>query len=610
MNYNQPGKIQLTRGNMRNRAFILFLVTLLAITSACSGGTTALGASPSVPPKSSPPIADLFPAVNGTFIEGTYGGEAETLNWLLAADASSLGYAGMTLDGLATYDNNWTVELRHLAKPVQISADGLTYAITIRDDLKWSDGIPVTAEDYVYTLKNLMFADWLKFPYVSDWLEEVNGTEVFVEPAVVDNTTFIIKRQTVNPEFVDNCVYGLTPYPKHIAVKYEGDIKAFTEAPEFNNLSYTGNLGPYKFNQWIRNDKYVADRNPAFYLGKDDGSPYFQQYEIKLFETSATMLAALEAGDITNSGIDPAQVARFKQMPNINVYTNPTSGYDLILLNEKNNGWEGLKQKTVRQALAMSVNKQTVINSIRNGFADPAFSFIPKPSPWYTEEGVPQFGYGALYDKEKAKQMLFDAGYGVKNADGTIKVQNKDGTPIRLTLVTTPGASISENMAALTRQELADIGILVEIKLVPWATMLRQYVMNKMPGTTDEPRYNAGPNAVSEQPWDMVVMALNTHPIAPSGSRVFFTSDGGLNYFGYNNTNIDDLFKRVSGKEALDINVRKQLYAEISRIIADDQPAIFLTFPRSNQGFQSNVAGIDPGMRMSWNSYKWYFKQP
>ncbi|MFH1002577.1 MAG: ABC transporter substrate-binding protein, partial [Chloroflexota bacterium] len=93
------------------------------------------------------------PAVGGTFLEGVSGGDAETLNWLLAADASSFSYAGLTIESLATYDNNWQVVLRHMARPLEVSPDGLTYTITIRDDLRWSDGTTVTAEDYVYTLK-------------------------------------------------------------------------------------------------------------------------------------------------------------------------------------------------------------------------------------------------------------------------------------------------------------------------------------------------------------------------------------------------------------------------------------------------------------------------
>jgi peptide/nickel transport system substrate-binding protein len=548
--------------------------------------------------------------VGGTFIEGSTGGDAETLNWILAADATSFSYAFLTLDTLASYDNKNNLVLGHLAKPVEISGDGLTYTMTIRDDLKWSDGQPVSADDYVYTLKNLMFSDWLNFPYLSDWQETVDGHTVLVQPETVNATTFTIKRQSVDPEFADNSIYGLVPYPKHIAVKYEGDIKAFTEATEFNTLSYTGNLGPYKYNDWIRNDKYVVDRNPDFFRGQTDGSPYFNQYETKLFGTSAAALAALEAGDITFTGIEPEQVAKFKQLPNIQVNTHPTSGYDLIMLNQRQNGWEGLRNKSVRQALSMSISKKAVISSIRLGFGDPAFSFLPNTSPWYTEEGLSKFGWEGLYDKEKTKQMLLEAGFGVKKADGSISLQDKNGQPLKLTLATTPGSSISENMAYLVKQELSDIGIAVEIKLVPWETLLRQYIMNKTPGSADEPRYNNGPQAVSEQSWDMIVMALGTNVMAPSGSRVFFTTTGGLNLNGYSNPAVDNLFERVRSREALDTGARKQIYSEIGRLIADDQPAIFLDFPRGNAGFQRNVKGIESGLRYSWNYYKWYFDKP
>ena len=121
-------------------------------------------------------------SVRGNFIEGDSGSDAETLNWILAADASSFSYVGHTLDSLATYDNEFKIQLRCLAKDVEVSADGLVYTVTIRDDLKWSDGSPVTAEDYVYTLKNLLFSDWLRPPYKSLWQEEVGGARPVRRP--------------------------------------------------------------------------------------------------------------------------------------------------------------------------------------------------------------------------------------------------------------------------------------------------------------------------------------------------------------------------------------------------------------------------------------------
>jgi len=567
------------------KIFIFLLIGVILITSSCRVAKEA----------------------GGDYISGTSAGDAETLNWILAADSASFSYAGHTLDSLITYDNEYHIQLRCAAKDVEVSKDGLVYTVTIRDDLRWSDGSSTTAEDYVYTLNNLMFSDWLNYTYQSDWQEEVDDEMVFVTPEVVNETTFTITRQTVDPEFIYT-TRGLTPYPKYIAVKYEGDVEAFTQAPEFNNLTYTGNLGPYKFVEWIRNDKFVVERNPEYYLGKDTGAPYFEKYIVKIFGTPATRHSALEAKDITYTGIDPEKVGKFKKMEWLNVYTVPTTGYLLLAYNLRDNGWEGLKHKEVRQALSMAINKELMIEQVLYGFGEPAFSFMSKQSPWYVDEGLSKYGVKPLLDKGKAKELLLEAGYATKKADGSIEVRDKEGKPLKLTFVTNAGNEVNENVGHLIKQELSAIGIEVELKFVPWATELGKYLRNEVPGTDQEPVFNNGVGAVSEQPWDLLVIIFGSNPLAPSGTDVFFTTKGGLNFWGFFNTRVDDLFKRVKSEEALDEKVRKELYAELSQLIAEEQPVNFLAFQLATPGFQKNVKGIEPGINMGYNYHLWNFE--
>jgi len=582
-------------------SYYYILLSLVVLTAGY------VGQAPTSMPVPALPKPEVSQETNGVYITGTSAGDAETLNWILAADSASLGYAGHTLDSLVTYDNQWRIQLRCAAKDVEVTADGLVYTVTIRDDLKWSDGSRVTAEDYVYTLENLMFSDWLNYPYKSDWQEEVDGKTVFVTLEVVDETTFTITRQTVDLEFIYT-VRGLIPYPRYIAVKYEGDAKAFIQAPEFNNLTYTGNLGPYKFVEWIRNDKFVVERNPEYYLGKDIGAPYFEQYMVKLFGTSAIVHAALEAEDIAHAGIDPHQVAKFKKMEWIDVYTVPTTGYLLLAYNLRDNSWEGLKQQEVRQALSIAISKELLIEQVLYGFGEPAFSFISKPSPWYVDKGIAKYGVEPLLDKEKAKELLLEAGYATRKADGSIEVRDKEGKPLKLTLITNSGNEVRENVGHLIKQELSAIGIEVELKFVPWATELRKYLMNKVPGTNQELGYNNGVGAVSEQPWDLLVIGFSTHPLSPSGQDVFYTTKGSMNFWGYFNPQVDELFQRVKSEEALDEEVRKQLYAELSQLIAEEQPVNFLAFQLANHGFQKNVKGIEPGINIGYNYHLWYFE--
>ncbi|MFC2059556.1 ABC transporter substrate-binding protein [Chloroflexota bacterium] len=587
--------------------YYYILLALVVFTAGYTGQVPTSTPVPAPTPVLAPPPRLEAREAKGVYITGTSAGDAETLNWILAADSASFGYAGHTVDSLVTYDNEYRIQLRCAAKDIETSEDGLVYTVTIRDDLKWSDGSTVTAEDYVYTLNNLMFSDWLNYPYKSDWQEEVDGKTMFVTPKAVSDTTFTIARQTVDPEFIYN-VRTLVPYPKYISVKYEGDIKTFTEAPELNNLSYTGNLGPYKFVEWVRNDKFVLERNPEYYLGKDTGAPYFEKYIEKLFGTPATVHGALEAKDITSTGIDPSHVAKFKKMDWINIYTVPTTGYLLMAYNLRDNGWEGLKQKEVRQALSMAVSKELLIQQVLYGFGEPAFSFIPRISPWYEDKGLAKYGVEPLLDKGNTKELLLEAGYAIKKADDSIEVRDNEGKPLKLTLVTNAGNEVHENVGHLVKQELAAIGIEVELKFVPWATELRKYVMNKVPGTDQEPRYNNGVGAVSEEPWDLLIIIFGTHPLSPSGSNVFYTTNGGLNFWGSFNPRIDELFKRLKSKEALDEKMRKQLYAELSQLISEEQPVNFLAFQLANHGFQRNVKGIEPGIRMGYNYHLWYFE--
>jgi peptide/nickel transport system substrate-binding protein len=548
------------------------------------------------------PSGKLHP-VKGTYIEGASAGDAETLNWALAADNASLSYTGLTMDGLITYDNSLNVQLRWLAEPIHVSDDGLTYTLVLRDDLYWGDGKPLTSEDFVYTFKNLLFSDWLPFNYKDDYQETIDGKKQYIDVVAVDKQTYQFRRQTVYPEFLYR-VTDFWAYPKHIAQKYEGNLEAFTQADELNNLKYTGNLGAYRFLEWVRSDKFVVERNPDYYLGKETGAPFFEQYIVKIFGTPAARQAALEAGDITSTTIDPLQVSKFKAIKEINVYTNPTSGYDVLLWNLRKNGWEGMRKKEVREAFAESIGKDALIQSIYFGFADPAFSFIPRPSPWFVETGLKQFGVGALYNKEDAKKKLEAAGYNQKGG----KLLDNSGNQLKLSIITNSGNKVRESIAFLVKQELSDIGVEVELKFLPWPTMLNQYLKNKAAGDKSS-GFNNGPDAVSENPWDMCVIGFNTDVNAPSGTSSFFASDGGLNMSGYSNRDVDEFFKKARSKEALDTSVRKGIFSGLSTLMSEDLPADFLAFPQGIIGISSNVKGIEPGISMGYNSHLWYFEE-
>ncbi len=85
-------------------------------------------------------------------------------------------------------------------------------------------------------------------------------------------------------------------------------------------------------------------------------------------------------------------------------------------------------------------------------------------------------------------------------------------------------------------------------------------------------------------------------------------ADGGLNSFGFSNSDVDTLFKKIRSKEGLNKDDRKKMYAELAGLISDQQPVDFLTYGRGNRGFQKTVQGIEPGINMGYNYYLWHFE--
>jgi len=576
---------------MKKLFYLLFVMALLTmVLPACS------------------PSATQLHNVRGSFVEGILGEDAQTLNWIIATDGgASRRYASFMVDPLAVFNNSFELQLRCLARDIEVSADGLTYSVTIRDDLKWSDGTSVTADDYVYTLQNIMFADWIECPDSVKWQELVDGKEVFVSVEKVNDSTFKVIRKTVDPDFIYT-IYDLMPYPRAIASHYEKSPDDFASAPELVNLSYSGNLGPYKPVVWNSSDGFVMKRNPDYFLGKSSGAPYFETYTIKPFGLQQLIYDALNDGRVSFTFIEPQEANNMRNNPDLQVYTVPTGYYVYLAYNQRDNGWEGLKDVRVRQAISMVVDKPMIIQTMYMGFADPAFSFIPPYSPIYDESVLNKYGMNATDDAQKAIDLIKSAGYEQKMIDGAMKFVDKAGNPIKLNFIIDMGSDFEQNLAIIIRGNLMQIGLDIEPKFSTRQILFTDGLMNKVPGSDQTPAFNNGPKAVSNQPWDLAILSSHANPLALKGSSEFFTSEGKYNLFGFFNEEADALFDRAGKAEALTLEGKRRVYGDIARLISDEQPVDFLVFYKDNYAFRKNVKGVEPGINMFNNSQFWYFE--
>ena len=576
---------------MKKLFYLLFVMTLLTmVLPACS------------------PSATQLHNVRGSFVEGILGEDAQTLNWIIATDGgASRRYASFMVDPLAVFNNSFELQLRCLARDIEVSADGLTYSVTIRDDLKWSDGTFVTADDYIYTLQNIMFADWIECPDSVKWQELVDGKEVFVGVEKVNDSTFKVIRKTVDPDFIYT-IYDLMPYPRAIASHYEKSPDDFASAPELANLSYSGNLGPYKPVVWNTSDGFVMKRNPDYFLGKSTGAPYFETYTIKPFGLQQLIYDALNEGRVSFTFIEPQEANSMRSNTDLQVYTVSTGYYVYLAYNQRDNGWEGLKDVRVRQAISMVVDKPMIIQTMYMGFADPAFSFIPPYSPIYDESVLNKYGMNATDDAQKAIDLIKSAGYEQKMIDGAMKFVDKAGNPIKLNFIIDMGSDFEQNLAIIIRGNLMQIGLDIEPKFSTRQILFTDGLMNKVPGSDQTPAFNNGPKAVSNQPWDLAILSSHANPLALKSSSEFFTSEGKYNLFGFFNEEADALFDRAGKAEALTLEGKKRVYGDIARLISDEQPVDFLVFYKDNYAFRKDVKGVEPGINMFNNSQFWYFE--
>jgi ABC-type transport system substrate-binding protein len=544
--------------------------------------------------------------VKGEFLEAALGDSAQTLNWIVATDmGASKRYASFMVEPLAVMNNQYKPQLRCLARDVEVSKDGLEYTVTIRDDLKWTDGSKVTADDYVYTIKDLLLSDWLSCADRANWEESVGGNVVGVQPEAVSSTVFKVKRRTVDPNFLYT-IYDLMPYPKAVAKNYENKEDAFISSPEFNNMSYCGNMGPYRPVAWTTADGFVMERNPTYYLARDNGAPYFSKYTIKPMGLQETINEELTNGKVSYAFVEPKDANTFRNNKDINVVTVPTGQFLMIAFNQRANGWDGLKDARVRQALSMVIDKPAVINDVFGGYADPAYSFIPQYSPWYNETVLNKFGMNAAADRQKAIDLIKSAGYEMKDVDGKQVFVDKDGKPINLVLPVAIDSEVQKNVAYIIGQNLQGIGLGVEPKYQVQEYVAREVFVNKVPGSESKPDYNSGPGAVSSQPWDMVILSSYGDALTPDRSEIFFSSGGRLNIFGFYDDKVDALYARAKTAEALDPQGRQKIYDELSKAISDAQPVDFIDYYRDNFAFRSNIKGIEPGYNIFYNYQFWY----
>lgn len=443
----------------------------------------------------------------------------------LASDSASGEISGLAFNGLVKYDKN-LVLTGDLAERWDVLDGGLTIVFHLRKGIRFHDGQELRADDVVFTYETF------RNPNVPTPYSEIFGPVKKVE-AIDDYTVKVTYTEAFAPALES---WGVGIMPRHV---YDG--KNLTDDSLSHNPIGTG---PYKVSEWSAGEKIVLES----YAGYFEGKPGIDKYIFRFIPDKATSFLELKTGGIDFLELDPQQYKLQTESDFFKKYFKkfryPSFSYTYFGFNNLD---PRFKDKRVRQALALAINKQEIIDGVLMGFGRPATGPFP-PESWAYNPGVKD----AEYSPEKAIALLKEAGW-AKGKDGALE---KDGEPFQFTVITNHGNDLRLKTAQIIKEHLRGIGVDMDIKVLEWQTFLHEFVNKK--------RFEA------------IIMGwnLSRDPDAYDIWHSSKTKEGEFNFISYKNNEVDRLL--IDGRKTFDFKKRKAIYRRMHEILADEQPYVFL----------------------------------
>jgi peptide/nickel transport system substrate-binding protein len=450
----------------------LALILVLAFTLVACGGQPAQETVPEEPVAEEPvaeepaaeeptveepveePAATEEPAAEEPAEEPAEEGDAKIATFIFTQEFDSLSplYTNMWFSGI-TFPiwnaNAWNFDENNEPVPVLvteipsvenggISEDGRTITFNLRDDIVWSDGTPLTSEDFVFRYEMTIDpANTVNSTYPYDLMESVEAPDP----------------QTVVVTFVE-------PFAPWLATLWTGLLPAHVLRPVYEaegtldaaewNVAPTVGAGPYVFAEWESGSFARFVRNENYY----NDPPLIDEVFIRFVPDDASQTAALQTGDgdlgtfIAYSDVPTLEEA------GVNILSVPSGYAEGWYFYMGEDGHPALQDVLVRQAIAHALDRQAFTDDVLLGLTQPATTHWYQTP--YDSPDIEPWGY----DPEQANALLDEAGWVDSNGDGT---RDKDGVELVFTYGTTD-REVRQDAQAVAQQQLAEVGIGLELQ--------------------------------------------------------------------------------------------------------------------------------------------------
>jgi oligopeptide transport system substrate-binding protein len=542
-----------------------FMAALLAVSLLAAVGCTSKKTEPTSPDTTKPaePKKEQVIRVN-------IGTDPQTLNPLVSTGVPEANVQTQLFAGLMRLNKDGNSEPDLAAAAPTISADGLTFTFKLRDGIKWSNGDPITAEDFVWSWKKALdprtaseYAYQLyyvkggeKLNTVAMTKKDAAGKDVLgadgkptprtdaeiaadVEKAIaevgvkaLDAKTLEVKLEAPTPYF-DKLVAFHTLYPVH-RKSYEAAPDDWFRKPDMVTS------GPFKMVSWTPKDKIILAKNPSFW---DAANVKLDKIEYYLIDQESTSTTMYESGqlDIIESGVSATELDRLKKEKPNDLKILPDLGTYYYRFNVTK---APMNNANVRKALTLAIDRKLIVENITKGGQIPATGYVPgglaDVSGDFRKTG------GDFYkdnDVATAKKLLADAGF----PDGK-------GFP-KLTIMYNTSEGHKNIAQAIQEMWKKNLGIDIELTNVEWGTYLdRQSKLDYQ---------------VSRAGW------IGDYA-DPMTFMDMFVTNGGNNQTGWSNKDYDAAI--ATAKSSGDQKVRMENMHKAEKILMDEMPVMPIYF--------------------------------
>src|SRR5947209_4223983 len=338
-----------------------------AATSAPATQPTPVTSAPAAPVPTVAPAAGQAKQ-GGRVILGDFA-DAKTLNPVTVTDVPSDVVTSRIYTSLITIDPKTGEVGPNLAEKFDFSADGKMLTFQLRDGLKFSDGSPLSGDDFKFTVLATLRS---KKTNHKNNVDQIVGAKEYIAGSTDDVSGIKVDGNTITVSLVNafcpalNQIGGLSIIPKSVFGKYidpNDTSKNLDDAPE--NNAPTVSSGAFTFKEWVPNDHITLVRNDNYFQKAN-----IDEWVHKVYPNQDALTAALKVGEVDMAQFDAKDAQDMQTVSTVQVFKYLNLGYTYIGWNQLRGGKEFLQSKAVRQALAYGLNVDQVVDKVLFGEGD------------------------------------------------------------------------------------------------------------------------------------------------------------------------------------------------------------------------------------------------